>query len=194
MKVQRGISMIEVVVTIAIMGILMATAMPSMGDWLRNAKVRNAAESIQNGLQQARAEAVRRNRPISFNLVSTLDNACALSSSNGSWVVSADANPASHCGDAPSTSTAPRLVTRAAMSDGGQGAVVAATDASGNSATTVTFNGFGMVTGATPIQSILVRSSGDSNVYRRRVEITSGGLSRLCDPDIATGNTRACIQ
>lgn len=192
MKSQRGFSMIEVVVTVAIMGILLASAMPSMADWIRNTKVRNAAESIHNGLQQARAEAVRRNRPVSFNLVSTLDNTCALSSSNGSWVVSADANPASHCGDAPSNSTAPRLVTKAAMSDGGQGAVVAATDSSNNAATTVTFNGFGMVTGSTSIQTVLVRSS--DNGYRRRVEITSGGLSRLCDPDVAAGDTRACIQ
>jgi type IV fimbrial biogenesis protein FimT len=76
MKNQRGFSMIEVAITIAIMGILMATAMPSVGDWIRNTKVRNAAESIQNGMQQARSEAVRRNRPVSFNLVSTLDNTC----------------------------------------------------------------------------------------------------------------------
>ncbi|RZI82175.1 MAG: prepilin-type N-terminal cleavage/methylation domain-containing protein [Rubrivivax sp.] len=191
MKVQRGFSMIEIVVTIAIMGILMATAAPGMGDWLRNTKVRNAAESIQSGLQQARAEAVRRNRPVSFSLVSTMDNTCALSSANGSWVVSGDANPASHCGDAISSTVAPKLVAKGAMSDGGS-AVVAATNAAGTAATTVTFNGFGMVSGASAIQRILVKSSDDA--YQRRVEITTGGVSRVCDPTIMAGDTRACIQ
>jgi len=65
MKIQRGFSMIEVVITVAIMGILMAAAMPSIGDWISNTKVRSTAESIQNGLQRARMEAVRLNKPVS---------------------------------------------------------------------------------------------------------------------------------
>lgn len=192
MKTERGFSMIEVVITIAIMGILMAAAMPSVGDWLRNTKVRNAAESIQNGLQQARAEAVRRNRPISFNLVSSLSSSCTLSATSGSWVVSGDANPASHCADAVSTTVAPRMVASAAMSDGGN-AIIDARNGAGVAATTVTFNGFGMVTNATPIARISVSASGGA-AFMRRVEITPGGITRLCDPGASAGDSRACIQ
>lgn len=190
MKTQRGISMIEVVVTIAIMGILMAAAMPSVGDWMRSARVRNTAESIQNGLQQARMEAVRRNRPVSFNLVSSLDNTCTLSATSGNWIVSADANPAGQCGATPSTTTAPKVVAKAAMADGGQ-AAVSAVNAS-TPATTVTFNGFGMVSNATAITRIALSAADGS--YPRRVEISSGGIARLCDPGATAGDTRACTQ
>lgn len=193
MKIQRGISMIEVVVTIAIMGILMAAAMPSLGDWLRNSKVRNTAESIQNGLQLARMEAVRRNRPVSFSLVSSLANTCALSATSGSWVVSGDGNPAGQCGAANSTTVAPQMAAKGSVSDGG-GASVAGWNAANTAATTATFNGFGMLTGASSLRRIeITRSDGG---FPRRVEITTGGVSRLCDPmlSITSGDTRACTQ
>ncbi len=181
MKIQRGFSLIEVVVTIAVMGILMASAMPSVGDWIRNSKVRNTAESIQNGLQQARMEAVRRNRPVSFYLVSTLDSACALSSSAGSWVVSLE-SPVGKCNESASQTAAPRVVAKGAVSDGG-GATVTAAQADGSTAaTTVTFNGFGMVINAEAIRRIAVESSDANHAYKRRVEISTGGIGRLCDP------------
>lgn len=192
MKIQRGFSLIEVVVTIAIMGILMASAMPSVGDWIRNSKVRNAAESIQNGLQQARMEAVRRNRPVSFYLVSTVDSSCALSSSSGSWVVSIE-SPVGKCDVNASTTDAPKLVAKAAVSDGGR-ATVSATQFNGTTAANVvTFNGFGMVTNADAIRRITASSSGGSTTYARRVELSTGGIARLCDPSVSTtSDARAC--
>lgn len=197
MKNQRGISMIEVAVTLAIMGILMAAAMPSVGNWMRNSRVRNTAEAIQNGLQQARMEAVRLNRPVTFSLVTNLTSSCALASNNGSWVVSQEA-PTSHCHDAPSTTTSPMVVSKWAMTEGG-GATVSATNAAGNAATSITFNGFGQIANAsatTAIRRIAVNSA--DGTYLRRVEVSLGGIGRLCDPTIDTsvpanvGDTRAC--
>ncbi|CAH0347812.1 GspH/FimT family pseudopilin [Aquabacterium sp. CECT 9606] len=198
MKTQRGISMIEVVVTIAIMGILMAAAMPSVGDWIRNSRVRNTAESIQNGLQTARMEAVRLNRPVTFSLVSNLTSSCALSSSSGSWVVSQEA-PTNHCHDNPTSTTSPMVVAKGAVADGGGGATVSAINASNTAATSITFNGFGQIanaSAATAIRIIAVNSA--DGTYRRRVEVSLGGIGRLCDPTIDTsipantGDTRAC--
>jgi type IV fimbrial biogenesis protein FimT len=80
------------------------------------------------------------------------------------------------------------------MADGGSGVVVSATNAAGSAATTVTFNGFGMVTGSSAIQSISVTGSSGGTTFSRRVEITSGGVTRLCDPNIASTDTRGCIQ
>ena len=194
MRIQRGFSMIEVVITIAIMGILMATAMPSVGNWLRNSRVRNTAESIQNGLQRARMEAIRLNRPVSFSLVSDLTNSCTLASSSGSWVVSQSA-PTSHCGDAPSTTIAPMLVASGLMADGGGGTTVDARNAAATAATSVTFNGFGQVattSSTTAIRTIDVTATG---AMPRRVEISLGGIGRLCDPGVTTtGDTRACTN
>ncbi|MDI1260066.1 GspH/FimT family pseudopilin [Aquabacterium sp.] len=193
MKTQRGISMIEVVVTIAIMGILMAAAMPSVGDWIRNSRVRNTAESIQNGLQQARMEAVRLNRPVTFSLVSNLTSGCTLSSSSGSWVVSQEA-PTSHCHDTPSTTTSPMVVAKGAVADGG-GATVSATNAADAAATSITFNGFGQIANAstaTAIRRIAVTSA--DGTYPLQVEVSLGGIGRMCDTRVLanSGDTRAC--
>ncbi len=54
-----------------------------------------------NGLMQARNEAVRRNQPVSFFLVSDSDavsmsDSCALSATSSGWVV-AMASPAGKC-------------------------------------------------------------------------------------------------
>jgi len=127
---QSGFSMIEIGVTLAIFAVLIASALPSMGEWIRNTKVRNAAESIQSGLMRARAEALRRNVNVTFWLVSvnderTMDNSCAKSSSAGSWVISLR-DPAGKCATAPSATVDPMLVEAHAAGDGGAGVTVAA--------------------------------------------------------------------
>ncbi len=66
---QRGFTIIELVVTIGVMALIMMIAMPNVTSWLGNTHIRNLADSLQNGLQIARAEAVRRNQSVSFWLV-----------------------------------------------------------------------------------------------------------------------------
>lgn len=65
-KRQRGFSLIELMVVIVITGILFAVGLPSYRVWTQNTKIRTTAESIRNGLQLARSEAVRRNAPVQF--------------------------------------------------------------------------------------------------------------------------------
>ncbi len=67
----RGFSLIELMVVLALAGILMLAGLPSFREWLLNSQVRTAAASINNGLQLARAEAVRRNVFVRFRLNST---------------------------------------------------------------------------------------------------------------------------
>ena len=98
---QRGFTVIELVIAVTIAGFLLAAMMPIVGVWMRNTRIRTAAESMSNGLMQARNEAVRRNQPVSFYLVSDTDavamsDACALSDSSAGWVV-ALASPAGKC-------------------------------------------------------------------------------------------------
>ena len=112
---QRGFSLIEVVVTMTVLALILFAAVPSIGSWMDNTRIRNVADSLQNGLQIARGEAVRRNEEVSFWLVSledpsTLDNECALSATSASWVVSVF-SPLGHCADEPSTVSSPKLVT-----------------------------------------------------------------------------------
>jgi type IV fimbrial biogenesis protein FimT len=97
----RGFSLIELIVGMAILGILMSIGIPAFSDWMRNARVRTTAESVLNGLQLARAEAVRRNTTVGLYLVDTTTSACALSTAGPNWIVSVD-SPVGQCDVAPS--------------------------------------------------------------------------------------------
>ena len=67
-RVHRGFTLIELMVTITLMGLLLALAAPAMLSWIRNSKIRTTAEGLQSGLRQAQAEALRRSRQVSFSL------------------------------------------------------------------------------------------------------------------------------
>ena len=50
---ERGFSLVELMVTVAVLSLLMTLAVPSFNEWIQNGRIRTAAESIQNGLQVA---------------------------------------------------------------------------------------------------------------------------------------------
>jgi type IV fimbrial biogenesis protein FimT len=187
---QRGFTIIELVVTIGVMALIMMIAMPNVTSWLGNTQIRNLADSLQNGLQIARAEAVRRNQSVSFWLVglnnpAVMGNECALSGSSGSWVVSLN-SPVGHCADAPSVTAAPLLVT--ARAAGNHGILVAATQLASPAlaGTTVTFDGFGRVSNTDAIGVIDV--TGAAGARGLRVAVSSAGQVRVCDPLVADPN------
>lgn len=190
---QRGFSLVEIVVTIAVLAMLFFATMPSIGTWIDNTRIRGVADSLQNGLQIARGEAVRRNQSISFWLVavdnpSTLSNDCTLSGSSGSWVVSVN-SPLSHCADPPSIISSPMIVTGRAVGDSGGRVSVSAVQSDGTAATSVTFNGFGRIANTDPIQKIDVTGTGSDVNYRNlRIAITSAGQVRMCDPGVSDAN------
>lgn len=194
---QHGFTLVEIVVTLAVMALIMMIAMPNIVSWLGNTHIRNMADSLQNGLQIARAEAVRRNQSVSFWLVALNDpavmgNECTLSANSGSWVVSLN-SPVSHCADALSPIVAPMLVaTRAA---GNNGVLVGATQAVDPAlpsatpapATTVTFDGFGRITNtSSAIGLISVR--GAANTRALQLSVSTGGQVRVCDPLVTDAN------
>lgn len=202
---QRGFSLIELAVTLAVFGLLLGAAFPSMSDWLRNTRVRNAAESMQAGLQKARTEAIRSNDTVTFWLVAgsderRVDSSCALSASAGSWIVGRD-DPSGMCATAPSTTVAPKIVDSHAAGDGGSGVSVAASGTGGAGATCVRFNGFGRVADAAALPADNCRSpdgistidlTHTSGARRLRIVVSSAGSVRLCDRDVAGADPRAC--
>ncbi|KPU92216.1 hypothetical protein APR50_24095 [Variovorax paradoxus] len=194
-KRRRGVTLIELTVVLAVLALVLMLSMPSIGRWLDNTRIRNAAEALQSGLQTARQEAVRRNQHISFYLVSSMNNSCTLSSSSGSWVINAD-SPAGECAGA-------MLAKRAIGDAGGRVAVSAghSTDTSdkttmGSAATTLTFDGLGRVANiGDGINRIRVTGPDANTAYLDLMLIVeAGGGVRMCDPrsSVATNDPRKC--
>lgn len=193
-----GFSIVELMIAIVVLAMLLVIGGPSFSQWLHNIRIRNMADGLQNGLQLARAEAVRRNATVRFQLTNGLTNSCALSTSGSNWVVSMD----SAVGACASTNmaddavpAAPRMIQSRPVADGTSGVVVAA------DASSVVFNGLGRVT-PTPGADIAINVSNpaggdcaaDSGPMRcLRLVVGAAGQIRMCDPRTSfNGTTEGC--
>lgn len=185
----RGFSLVELMVSIVVLAIMASIAVPSFQSWLQNTQIRNAAESVTNGLQLARAQAVSLNANVRFQLTSNLLATCALSSASTSWVVSID-SPVGSCNSAPSNTVAPRLIQSRAASEGSKNVTITVTPAN---ASTVTFNNFGLVVantdGSASFTQVDLTAVGGS--LPLRVTIGTGGNARMCDPNKTPGSSPA---
>lgn len=195
----KGFSLIELMVVMAIMALLLVAVSPTLSDWMINARIRNASTALEQGVQLARQEAIRRNQSVSLWLVSTpantstaVDNTCALSSSSGSWVVSLK-TPESKCATAVSTTVDPMVVAKHAVGDGGSGVSVSAKGSDKTTAaTTITFNGLGSISNTGAVYRIDVTSTETSTPRNLCVELSGVGTVRVCDPALASSDPRAC--
>lgn len=197
----KGFTLIELAVTTAILGILLTYAVQSYRVWIANARVRTAAETLTEGLSAARNEAIKRNRPVAFRLVTDLSSTCAASSSGTSWVASLN-DPANNCDEDISDTVAPFIVAKKSGAEGTGNVTISALSAPVGgvavAANTVIFNGVGRVvlTGNTPIAQIDIDSSALSAAESRelRIVLTTGGMVKMCDPSITSvTDTRTCL-
>jgi type IV fimbrial biogenesis protein FimT len=197
----RGFSLIEMMIGLALLGILLSMAAPSFGLFLRNTQIKNAAETTLAGITLARAEAVRRNTSVRFSFVSDLTNSCVLSTASTTWVVSL-ADPTSYCAvepadqadAAPATAGDPKIVQKKAGDEGTGGSVLLTT----TGGVSVVFNGLGRVTGG-GMTTLDFASAGGTcehlggSMRCLRILVTTGGQSKLCDPKVtAATDPRFC--
>jgi type IV fimbrial biogenesis protein FimT len=165
---------------------------------MQNSQIRTATDAIQNGLQLARGEAVRRNTTVRFQLTDTADNSCVLSTSGRNWAVSLD-NVAGACATTAwdeVTAPAVRILQARPGAEGTRNAVVAA------SQSLVMFNGLGRVT-PVPAANITIDVTNPTGgtcatiatpapMRCLRVVVTVGGQVRLCDPAFASTDPQGC--
>lgn len=178
---QRGVTLIELLIGIVVLSVLLATGAPMFADWIQNAQVRTTAESIQNGLQLARVEAIRRNASVRFAFTDTT----GLPAWNVGCVIVRD--------DCPAT------IQQQGSGESGKNArigVAIATDATALTYDTplaagaglsagagVTFNGFGTIpSAATDIARVDVVNAVAADARRLVIVVGSGGSTRMCDP------------
>jgi type IV fimbrial biogenesis protein FimT len=168
-----GFTLVEILLAILVLSIMLALAVPSFRVFLQNAEIRNAADSVMNGLQIARSEAVRRNRVVEFALTD-----------GANWAI---------------TQVAPfdEIQERA----GDEGSKTAVVDS--GASTRVTFSPLGSPLGTNPADNSLPITRVDitsastlEGVRPLAILISPAGNIRMCDPDenLPAGDPRRCEQ
>ncbi|MES2832163.1 MAG: GspH/FimT family pseudopilin [Pseudomonadota bacterium] len=84
-KPHHGFTVIELLITVAVLATLSALGIPTMNNAINNAKVRSTAEALQNGLRTAQAEAIRRSRQTAFVLTNDTPAEGAAPSDDGTY-------------------------------------------------------------------------------------------------------------
>jgi type IV fimbrial biogenesis protein FimT len=172
LRPQQGMSMIEILITITVLAIMMAAAVPAYTAWVQNTQIRTAAESIKNGLQLARIEAIQTNRLVRFAMTT-----------NSGWKV----NPA----DDPDRDPP---IAEKLHEEGTPNVTIALTPPA---AIEVVFDAFGkVVTPPMPITQVDVDNPvivNEDDKRRLRIVITASGSARMCDPKVTNPtDTRIC--
>lgn len=184
---QQGVTLVELMVGIAILAAMLAMGVPAFSNWIQDTQIRTAAESILNGMQTARAEAVRRNTVVRFTLTSV--------DGNVGWTV----------GCPTVTATCPADIQTRSADEGGTlakvtvsadpipvpapaGYFTAQISAAGELPAEVNFDALGRV--FTPPAGALfnradVTSKTRADARRYVVVVSSGGQIRMCDPKMA---------
>lgn len=154
----RGVTLIELLVVLTVLAVGATLAAPSFEQMIANYRVRAAADSILNGLNLARTEALRRNAAVAF----------ALTPGGSGWSVR-QVSPAKVLqsrsdNDSPGTSVQPS-----------------------GTATSVTFLPNGLLQPGTQMTQVTVSSLVHAT-DTRRINVFGGGLIRMCDPAITTAD------
>lgn len=184
---QRGATLLELMITVAIVGIVAAVGIPQMGQWIRNSSVNTAAEILQNGLRQAEAEAIRRNLRVEFMLTNETPSASIIktlsATTNGkNWAIRA------------LDGLVPLADQNAAYVNGFLIKEVSP-DLSVEGPASVLFSGSGRVLdnkGVAVASHQIYRISRTSADKALCVFVTPGGGVKLCNPALASGEPFAC--
>ncbi|MFO1218193.1 MAG: GspH/FimT family pseudopilin [Burkholderiaceae bacterium] len=182
-----GFSLIELVVALVILGIVAVAAGPSFQVFLLNTRIRNVAESLQNGMRLAQVEATKRNAQVDFVMTTASEfsanpnnGAPTASASGTAWVVRV---PASTFVAGKVSAEGSSSVSITASVPGG----CAAFD--GN----IGFDGLGRTTLPCAL-TLAVNDSSSTDSAKRplSVLVSPGGKVRMCNPLFAAGDPQAC--
>lgn len=185
-KAQRGVTLVELAVVLTIAAVLYSQAAPMFTVWIGNAQTRAAADSILNGLQLARAEAIRRNRMVQFVVTDGASSSWLVGCSNPVDTGAAGVDDPGDCLGVIQAHAALEISAQPQLTS------VPAT------ATTITFDSLGRVAGnldgSPTATNIDVANPGISTADRRvlRLALGAAGDVRLCDPSIQHGDPRGC--
>jgi len=162
-KQQAGFNLIELMVALSVLGILVAVALPNFSQFIANTQIRSTAESIRNGLQLARIEAVKRNVVVTFTLAN-----------DTSWVVG--------CVGVNITANCPASIQAKTANEGSSSTVTLALFGPNS----VSFTSLGTAVAGGLTQVVVDNSAIPAGQSKDlQVNIGAGGNTRVCDPNVA---------
>lgn len=172
----RGFTLVELMITIAVVAMLLAAGAPALRTFVENGRIRAAGESWKYGLGLARMEAVRLNTQVDFVLVDTDDF-------RGWQVQRVNDDTVLH---------------QAGGREGLNGLTVTIEP---DDANRVTFDAFGRAIeptsdGTDPMTQVDIaaaRPPSSSGYKPLRLQLLAGGMTRLCDPNAEADDPRACL-
>jgi type IV fimbrial biogenesis protein FimT len=166
---QRGFTLIEATIAIAIAALALTLGVPAFSTWLQDTQVRTVTDSIRDGLQVARNEALRRNCQVQFSM-----------NYDTSWTVTAI------------VPGGPNVVVQARAAAEAASARVTALVKPNGTTPVATFDAFGRMIDVPAITEIDV-SSTVAGTRMLRIQLKGGGQIRVCDPVIySTTDPRYC--
>jgi type IV fimbrial biogenesis protein FimT len=176
---QCGFNLIEVMISIVVLGVLISLAGPSFFEFMQNSQIRTAADAMQNGLQAARGAAISRNLPVRIS-IGPLSGWTVAESASGTLIESRVAEEGT-----PNVGVNVTPLGAIAITFSPLGAVTANSDGTA-SVTQLDFvnpSGGNCQTASGPMRCL-------------RVLVTGGGSVRMCDPKFDPAATprdpRAC--
>jgi type IV fimbrial biogenesis protein FimT len=195
-KAASGFTMIELIVTLSIFAFLVALAVPTMKDWIANAKVRTVADALQNGMRMAQSESLRRSRQVVFALTNSTNpqgdftgGTLTAAANGGSWVIVTI--PAMVDGSESAAFVGSGVITSAGSTVAVTGPAAVCFNSVGrlvtNASTGVTSgNCTNTATGTPPKYQYVVQLTGGRQMY---VQLALGGQVHLCDPTQTLSST-----
>jgi type IV fimbrial biogenesis protein FimT len=194
---QGGMTLLELMVAITILGVLLALGLPAFSTFLANGKVRSATEGLSAGLSLARSEAIRRNQNVEFMLTNDTVTPATVgtvtpSTTGRNWVVRVLD---------PLAGTYELVDNRSGFEGSLQNQAGAPTVQVAASDALVTFRGLGGTQGlagaasfnfSNPSQGACQTTSTPGPIRCLRVVVSVAGQIRTCDPATVAPDTRAC--
>ena len=203
LRTQRGVTLIELMVGLAIMAFLLAVGVPSMVNWTVTNKARSAAELYSEGFTMARREAVRHNARSRLVLTPNVTNgqldwqvdlcfpsaAVPCNDASGTWSTTATAA----AGD-PEGAAGFKSVFRSAGALPNTDVLITTLNPQGNTAVYFTAVGWVDTTFDDRLSSIRLDPTAQyqKDIPSVALVISLAGIATKCDPTKSGADSRAC--